>query len=106
MADDDEQLEAIKSWWNENGTSLVVTLVVVVAGIFGYQAWENQQEASADQASVIYEDLVSAIVKESPLQALSEDTFLQVGSWLAGFRMSTVDPGMLNWQPFCLPNCP
>ena len=83
MADDDEQLEAIKNWWNENGTSLVFTLVVVVAGIFGYQAWENQQEASADQASVIYEDLVSAIVKESPLQALSEDD-ISTGRFLAG----------------------
>ena len=83
MADDDEQLEAIKNWWNENGTSLVVTLVVVVAGVFGYQAWENQQEASAEQASVIYEDLVSAIVKESPLQALSDDD-ISTGRFLAG----------------------
>ena len=33
MADtEDEQLEAIKNWWNENGTSLVVTVVVVIAG--------------------------------------------------------------------------
>ncbi|MEM7362571.1 MAG: tetratricopeptide repeat protein [Pseudomonadota bacterium] len=83
MADDDEQLEAIKNWWNENGTSFVVTLVVAVAGIFGYQAWQNQQEASADQASVIYEDLVTAVVNDSPLQALSDDD-ISTGRFLAG----------------------
>ena len=83
MADDDEQLEAIKNWWNENGTSFVVTLVVAVAGIFGYQAWQNQQEASADQASVIYEDLVEAVVSDSPLQALSDDD-ISTGRFLAG----------------------
>ncbi|MAW27282.1 MAG: hypothetical protein CMP98_00595 [Gammaproteobacteria bacterium] len=83
MADDDEQLEAIKNWWKENGTSFVVTLVVAVAGIFGYQAWQNQQESSADQASVIYEDLVEAVVNDSPLQALSDDD-ISTGRFLAG----------------------
>ena len=83
MADDDEQLEAIKNWWNENGTSFVVTLVVAVAGIFGYQAWQNQQEASADQASVIYEDLLEAVVNDSPLRALSDDD-ISTGRFLAG----------------------
>ena len=83
MADDDEQLEAIKNWRNENGTSFVVTLVVAVAGIFGYQAWQNQQEASADQASVIYEDLLEAVVNDSPLRALSDDD-ISTGRFLAG----------------------
>ena len=32
MADDDEQLEAIKNWWNENGTSFLVTLGVLFPG--------------------------------------------------------------------------
>ena len=61
----------------------MVTLVVAVAGIFGYQAWQNQQEASADQASVIYEDLVEAVVNDSPLQALSDDD-ISTGRFLAG----------------------
>ena len=34
---DDEQIEALKQWWHEHGTSTVVTVVVALACYFGWQ---------------------------------------------------------------------
>ena len=56
MADyltDEEQAERLKAWWDKNGTSLVVSLVVAVAAVVGwryYQAYSNDQANLASEA--------------------------------------------------------
>ena len=57
---DEEQLEVLKNWWDENGTSLVITLVVSIGAIFGYRAWEESVIETGEAASAVYEDLVIA----------------------------------------------
>ena len=57
---DEEQLEVLKNWWDENGTSLVITVVVSVGAIFGYRGWEENVIQKGEAASAVYEDLVIA----------------------------------------------
>ena len=57
---DEEQLEVLKEWWNENGTSLVITVVVTIGVIFGYRGWEENVIQTGEAASAVYEDLVIA----------------------------------------------
>jgi predicted negative regulator of RcsB-dependent stress response len=57
---DEEQLEVLKNWWGENGTSLVFTVVVTVGVIFGYRGWEENVTQTGEEASAVYEDLVIA----------------------------------------------
>ena len=61
MADhSDEELEAVKKWWDENGTSLMTGIIVAIGGVIGYQAWENSVRETGETASQTYEDLVAA----------------------------------------------
>ena len=57
---DEEQLEVLKDWWDENGTSLVITVVVTIGAIFGYRGWEENVIETGEAASAVYEDLVIA----------------------------------------------
>lgn len=57
---DDEQLEALKNWWRENGKSTVLIIAGAIALVFGYQAWDQQRERSRDQASTLYQNLLTA----------------------------------------------
>ena len=56
MADhleDDEQVEALKRWWTENGRSTLVAVALAVGGTVGwqqYQGWEIEQGALAADA--------------------------------------------------------
>ncbi len=56
MADhleDDEQVEALKRWWDENGKSTMAGVVLAVAGTVGwqqYQGWSAQQAEMASDA--------------------------------------------------------
>ena len=57
---DEEQLELIKKWWEENGTSLVTAIVLALGVTFGYRAWVDNVRETAEAASAKYENLVQA----------------------------------------------
>lgn len=57
---EEEQVEALKRWWAENGKSTVVGVVVAVAAVFGWQGYQKQQQAKVDVASVTYQNMVTA----------------------------------------------
>ncbi len=69
---EEEQVEALKAWWDENGTSLIIGIVVVLAGVFGFRTWESNKMAAADAASSLYEDLAQA-VEVGTFDTLSEE---------------------------------
>ena len=58
---DEEQLEQLKNWWAANGTPLVVTVLLLLGGVFGYRAWEANVRETGESASAVYEDLVAAV---------------------------------------------
>jgi predicted negative regulator of RcsB-dependent stress response len=68
---DDEQVEALKRWWKENGTSTLLGIVVVVGGYFGWQAWETRQAQQAEAASFSYQQLLqlSMEIEQQPTDA-------------------------------------
>jgi predicted negative regulator of RcsB-dependent stress response len=58
---DEEQVEALKKWWNENGRSIIVGIVLGLGAVFGWQAWSQHQDQTATQASISYERMALAI---------------------------------------------
>ncbi len=67
---EDEQVEALKRWWKENGTSTVLSIVVVFGGYFAWQAWQTRQETYAESASINYQQLVqlAAQIEQEPTE--------------------------------------
>lgn len=57
---EDEQLDALKKWWQENGKSTVLTILLVLAGVFGWQGWQKQKSAEIEAASIMYQSLITA----------------------------------------------
>lgn len=58
---EEEQIEALKSWWQENGKSMLVTVGIVVAGWLGYDGYQQSQQSNNEAASAIYQELVSKV---------------------------------------------
>jgi predicted negative regulator of RcsB-dependent stress response len=58
--EDEAQVEQLRRWWRENWMALVGGLALGLAGIFGWEAWQNAQAATAERASQLYEDLDKA----------------------------------------------
>jgi len=57
---EEEQVEAIKKWWKENGKSVVggITLGLLVVG--GGKGWMEYQRVQAENASASYENFTQA----------------------------------------------
>ena len=51
---EEQQLEALKKWWKENSTSLIVGLFVGVTALFGWRYYVDQGNVHSVQASDLY----------------------------------------------------
>jgi len=55
--DAQEQGEIVKKWLTENGSAIVMGLVIAFGGLFGFKQWQVWQENTRQQASVEFEVL-------------------------------------------------
>jgi predicted negative regulator of RcsB-dependent stress response len=49
-----EQGEVVKKWLRENGSAIVMGLVIAFGGLFGFKQWQGWQESNRQQASAEY----------------------------------------------------
>lgn len=63
-AAEEETLEAVKSWWQENGKNLVATVIVIFAAYTGWLLWQNSTTEQAAAASDLYEEILSLVLVE------------------------------------------
>jgi predicted negative regulator of RcsB-dependent stress response len=61
METDDEQVEKLKRWWEENGRSVIAGIIIGVGGLFGYRYWIDLQEATAEAASAHFVQMMEAL---------------------------------------------
>lgn len=55
--EDEAQIEQLRRWWRENWMALAGGLGLGLAGIFGWETWQDLRASKAEAASQIYEDL-------------------------------------------------
>ena len=70
MDTEQEELEALQKWWKENGRSAVVGLVLGLGGVFGWTTWQARVEATAEQASVVYQSMADMAAAGDHQEAL------------------------------------
>lgn len=83
MADyltEEEQVEAFKNWWSENGLRLLAVGVLIVGGYFGWQGWENSQAEKAQKGSEIYMEMIEIMTSENPGERINSEKQAAVNS--------------------------
>jgi predicted negative regulator of RcsB-dependent stress response len=109
---EEEQIEAFKKWWNQNGTQLLSAVLVVVIAFGGWRWWQNNQYVTAANASMSF-DLLQKAANEGEFAEVSREalTLMQEQpdspyAWAAAllhatykYRSGDVDEAInnLNW---------
>ncbi|MGB5446443.1 MAG: tetratricopeptide repeat protein [Psychromonas sp.] len=53
---EEQQVDAIKSWWKENGNTLIIAAVVGLAGLWGWRFYNESVISAQEEASQAYSD--------------------------------------------------
>ena len=68
---EEQQVEALKEWWKENGTPLVVGAILGLAGFGAWKYWNHQQITDQENASDLFSN-VTEILKTEDKKGLAE----------------------------------
>ncbi len=56
-----EQLETIRKWWDENGKAILIGLALGLSALFGYRYWNQVEDTNAETASVNYQHFLQMV---------------------------------------------
>ncbi|WP_117233631.1 YfgM family protein [Vibrio maerlii] len=73
---EEQQVEAIKEWWKENGKAVILGAVVGLGGIFGWRFYQDSVIADKEAASHSYTQVTTT------LQAQGADAAAQVQGFI------------------------
>lgn len=57
---DEEQAEALKKWWSENGKYIIAGVVIGIGAIFGWRGYNTHLGQQSLEASNLYEQMIIA----------------------------------------------
>ncbi len=60
-ASEEEQVEAIKKWWKQNGKAIITGLIIGLGALSGWRYWQTYTANKETQASIAYQQLMSNI---------------------------------------------
>ena len=63
---EEEQVEALRRWWRDNGRGTLLAAVVAVAAGFGWQGWQQHRAEQSRAASEHFEQLGEALAQPQP----------------------------------------
>jgi predicted negative regulator of RcsB-dependent stress response len=65
---EDQQVEAIKKWWDDNFKMVIAVGVVGIGSIIGMQQWNQGQHVKAQTASVEYDYILKTVNTDAAIQ--------------------------------------
>ncbi|MGM0593893.1 MAG: YfgM family protein [Pseudomonadota bacterium] len=59
-----EQVEALKAWWDKNGRMVIAAIVLLLLGVLGWQSWQGHQAQRAESAAAAYQQMADQMVDQ------------------------------------------
>ncbi|RDE95383.1 hypothetical protein DPW03_06915 [Aggregatibacter aphrophilus] len=75
--EEEQELSAIKAWWNENYKFIIVCFVIAFGGVFGWNYWQSHQMQKIHSASAEYEQALFNYAKDPKAQAEQFSQFIK-----------------------------
>lgn len=70
---EEEQVQAIKTWWKDNAFSVIAGIVIGISVLVGYRYWTDLNQTKAQQASVLYNTILTEDNKSKNTELLKNE---------------------------------
>lgn len=74
---EEQELNELKSWWQDNYKTIIAVVVLSLAGSFGWRYWQDHQVAKTQEISAQYDQIIlsnqSAEVKNVEIDAFAKE---------------------------------
>ncbi len=74
---EEQQVEAIKSWWQENGKSIIAGVVIGFVGLFGWRYYNDYTRQQSESSAAGYQQVMQNLSEQH------EKAFAEVGQFIA-----------------------
>jgi len=64
--EEQEQVDALKAWWKENGKLLLLALAVVLGSFSAVKGWQHYKDSQAAKAAALFGELNTQLASEDP----------------------------------------
>ncbi|HCG5141637.1 TPA: YfgM family protein [Vibrio parahaemolyticus] len=90
---EEQQVEAIKDWWKENGKAVIIGAVVGLGGLFGWRYYQDTVIQASETASQSYTTAMNTLQEkgvdaQSDVQAFIESNDVKEYSVLAALQLA------------------
>ena len=88
---EEEQVDKIKKWWNSNGKQIIAGAVIGLAGVFGWNYYNDYQDNQALNARTLYlnyasdsnnVDAYNKLINEHPSSSYTDQATLLMAKYL------------------------
>ncbi|MDF2155562.1 YfgM family protein [Vibrio sp. CAU 1672] len=73
---EEQQVEAIKDWWKENGKAVIIGAVVGLGGLFGWRYYQDSVTQASEAASQSYTTAMNALQAQGVESAAEVQAFI------------------------------
>jgi len=73
---EEQQVEAIKDWWVQNGKAVIIGIVVGLVAIGGWKYYESHVKQTQEMTSIAYTSVISTLDKEGEKAESNVQTFI------------------------------
>ncbi|EDP58591.1 YfgM family protein [Vibrio sp. AND4] len=92
---EEQQVEAIKDWWKENGKAVIIGAVVGLGGLFGWRYYQDSVTQASEAASQSYTTVMSTLQTkgadaQADIQAFIDSNEVKEYSVLAALQLAKV----------------
>ena len=77
---EEQQVEAIKSWWQENGKSIIAGVVIGFVGLFGWRYYNDYTRQQSESSAAGYQQVMQNLSEQH------EKAFAEVGQFIAAHK--------------------